>query len=203
MKISDLAASIVIGEVAALLMVAISRNVTLPQGITPYIAWLPVAFPILTLIAMVVGSLLGRWVAVLYQLTKFTLVGGSNFLIDLGTLNVLIAFSGVATGFYANVFKALSFLVAVIWSFFWNKFWTFSARSVEHAGRQFTEFFAVTVVSFLINLGVFALLNDFVGARGGINPPTWASLSAAGAAVIGLIWNFIGYKFVVFRKEQG
>ena len=194
--------SLVIGEAAALLMLAISRVIHLPDQAGPILKWLPLGFPIFTLAVMVVGSLVGKWISVIYQLTKFALVGGLNFLIDLGTLNLLIALSGIASGFYAVAFKGVAFLVALVSSFLWNKFWTFQARSVENARQQFAEFFAVTVVGFLINVGVFALMNDVVGTRGGINPPTWASISAAAAAIVGLVWNFIGYKFVVFKKEQ-
>ncbi len=202
MKRVDLIASLIIGEVAALLMLAISRNITLPAAVLPFIGWLPVVFPFFTLFVMVVGSVMGRYLTVIYQLAKFSLVGGMNFLVDLGALNLLIALTGIAVGFYATAFKAVGFLVALVSSFFWNKFWTFQVSSVENARKQFAEFFAVTVVGLLINVGVFAFVNNYIGARAGINPPTWASLSATVAAAVGLMWNFIGYKFVVFKKES-
>ena len=203
MRSVDFIVSVVIGELAGLLMLLIGRNLALPSGPAALLPWLPLAFPIVTAAIMAAGTLLGRWVsAAAYQLTKFLLVGGLNFLVDLGVLNFLIALSGIATGFYADAFKATSFLIAMAGSFLWNKFWTFGALSTSQVGRQFFEFFAVTLIGFFINVGTFAVLNSVIGAPSAVPAPTWASISAGGAAIAGLIWNFAGYKFLVFRKAQ-
>lgn len=202
MRKTDIVVSLIIGEIAALLMLAVSRNIQLPGGVRLYLGYLPFLFPFFTLAAIAIGTLVGRALPFVYQLSKFTLVGGLNFLIDLGVLNLLISATGISQGLYANVYKAVAFLVAVTSSFLWNKFWTFRALSVEHAGRQFVEFFVITAVGFFINVGAFALLNDVVGPQNGIDPQTWASISAGGAAIFGLLWNFLGYKFFVFNKTR-
>ena len=200
MKKVDAVASLVIGELAALLMLAIGRNIALPIQVRSLLPWLPFTFPLLTLAVMAAGTFVARRIAFGYQFTKFVLVGGLNFLIDLGVLNLLIFSTGITSGFYAVSFKAVAFLVAVTSSFLWNKFWTFRSLSIEHVGAQFAEFFAVTAVGFLINVGSFALLNDFIGPQAGIDAKTWASVAATGAGVTGLVWNFLGYKFFVFRR---
>lgn len=201
-KKADIIGSLVIGEAAALLMLLIGRNLALPQVVRQVLPWMPLVFPFCTLAAMLVGAAVGRSIFIVYQFTKFLLVGGLNFLIDLGTLNLCIHLTGISQGFYANVFKAIAFLVAVTFSFFWNKFWTFSALSTEGTGRQFAQFFIVTGIGFFINVGTFAFLNDWVGPQAAISATTWASVAAAGAAVVGLIWNFSGYKFLVFRRSE-
>lgn len=210
MKTIDAVLSIAIGELAALLMLAIGRNIILPDAVRQFMPWLPLVFPLFTLIAMAAGSLLGRYFHTAYQLAKFALVGGLNFLIDLGILNLLIFAAGISSGFYAAVFKALAFLAAMTSSFIWNKFWTFGSFEASRAGKQFVEFFIVSGIGLLVNVGSFAILNDALGAQApvvraltgqaGIDPKTWASVSAAGAAMAGLFWNFIGYKFIVFRR---
>ena len=202
MRRVDVISSLVIGEAAALLMLAIGRNISLPQGLLAGLGWLPLVFPIATLAVMAAGSLLGRTSGVAYQFTKFLLVGGLNFLIDLGVLNFLIFATDISSGFYANTFKAVAFLVAVISSFFWNKFWTFRALSVENTALQFVEFFVVSAIGLGINVGSFALFNDAIGPQAGIDERTWVSVAATGAAAIGLVWNFLGYKLLVFRRAQ-
>ena len=197
---TDIIASIVIGEVAAILMVLIGRALALPAGISSVLKFLPIVFPLATFAAMAVGTWAGRRIPVVYQLTKFALVGGQNFLIDLGILNLLIAASGVSEGFAASVWKAIAFLVAVSSSFFWNKFWTFRSLSTERAGAQFAEFLVVSGIGLGINVAVFAFINDGLGPQGGASPELWASAAAVGAAVAGLAWNFVGYKFIVFRR---
>ena len=148
----DIIASLIIGELAALLMVLVSYNISLPAAAAQYVKFLPYVFPVFTLMVMIAGFFIAKIFPVVYQLAKFSLVGGLNFLIDLGVLNLLITATGITAGFWAATFKAASFLVAVTSSFFWNKFWTFRSLSVENAGRQFAEFFAVTLVGFFINV---------------------------------------------------
>lgn len=200
MKRSDIIASIIIGEAAALLMLAVARNLAIPSGLAASLKFLPAVFPVLTFVVMTVGTLLGKRVAIFSQLTKFVLVGGLNFLIDLGVLNLFIAATDISTGVWVIVFKALSFLVAVISSFFWNKLWTFGSLGTETAGRQFTGFFIVSAIGLLINDGSFATFNA-LGPAGSLDTKTWASVAAAGAAMVGLIWNFLGYKFLVFKHS--
>ena len=202
MRKSDVVASLVIGEAAGLLMLGIGQNLVLPSGLRGVLPWLPVVFPVFTVAAMAAGSFVGRRIAVAYQFSKFLLVGGLNFLIDLGVLNLLIFLTGIASGFYAVTFKAAAFLTAVVSSFLWNKFWTFRAGGSSGAALQFTEFLMVSVIGFFLNVGLFAFFNDFVGPRAGIDQTTWATVSAFLAALTGLFWNFVGYKFFVFRRVR-
>lgn len=183
------------------MMVFVSHNISLPDAVAPYVKFMPYVFPVFTLAVMAAGAFIAKVLPVAHQFAKFSLVGGLNFLIDLGVLNLLIAATGITAGFGANAFKAASFLVAVTSSFIWNKFWTFRSLSVEHAAKQFAEFFAVTLVGFFINVGAFALVNGWLGPQWGIDPQTWASVAATGSAVSGLLWNFLGLKFVVFRRK--
>jgi len=198
----DFWGGLIIGLAAGILLWAIGRQLELPSGPKSLLPYMPLAFPVASIVGLYVATLLGRAVPLIYQFAKFLLVGGSNFLIDLGVLNLLINATDISQGPKANLFKAVSFLVAVVWSFFWNRFWTFSVTSTSGAGKQFWQFLTVTVIVFLINLGVFALLNDFLGPQAGIEAKTWASVAAVGASVVGLLWNFAGYKLLVFRKPE-
>lgn len=198
----DIILSLVIGEIAALLMVAVSRNLSLPSGARSLIPFLPYVFPLFTASAMLIGLWFRARFAVAYQFAKFLIVGGSNFLVDLSVLNLFIALTGIGAGFYAAAFKAASFLMAMSWSFVWNKFWTFRATSIDRVSLQFAGFFAVSVLGLAINVGTFTLVNDAVGPRAGIDQRTWASVAAAAAAIAGLLWDFTGYKFVVFRRTS-
>lgn len=201
MKSTDVVASFLIGVIAALLMFAVSRSLPLPAAANPYFAPLLVAFPLATLATIAVGTFLRRHVCIFYELAKFGLVGGSNFLVNLGVLNFLIALTHIPRGVHANVFKVTSFLVAVTRRFFWNKLWTFGSVSTSWAGRQFVEFFIVSVVGLIINVGSFDAINNGIRSPDGIPPRTWANIAAGGAAVVSALWNFFGYKFVVFRRR--
>ena len=60
-------------------------------------------------------------------------------------------------------------------------------------------FFAVSIVGFIINIivasSVFAL-----SAAANYTAGQWGLVAAAAGSVTGLAWNFIGYKFFVFKK---
>lgn len=200
MRRTDIIISLVIGEAAAILMLLIGRNLALPPALGRVLPLLPLIFPFFTLLVIILGSLMGRVRLGFYQLSKFGLVGGLNFLIDLGVLNLMLAAFGVTTGFYAVVSKAAAFIAALTSSFVWNKFWTFHSLSTDSVGLQFVEFFTVSAVGLGINVGAFALMNNIIGPQAGIDGGIWANIAAASAAVAGFLWNFIGYKFFVFRR---
>ena len=130
---------------------------------------------------------------------KFVFVGVLNTLIDLGILNILIHATGIATGIGFSVFKGISFTVAVFNSYFLNKTWTFGSKERANA-KQFTQFFAVSAIGFLINVGVASFLVNIVGPRFGFSVNLWANAGALAGTMATMAWNFFGYKFFVFKK---
>jgi putative flippase GtrA len=132
---------------------------------------------------------------VLRQIIKFVIVGGFNTLVDLAVLNLLIFLTGVASGTPFIFFKAASFLVAVLNSYFWNRRWTF--RSDKPA---FIQFFAVSTIGLLLNVGAASFLVNILGPQLGLSAKIWANVGAVGGTLVVMTWNFLGYKFVVFKR---
>jgi len=145
---------------------------------------------------------------VIKQAGKFVLVGILNTLIDLGVLNLLIFITGIASGFGYSAFKGISFTVAVVNSYILNKFWTFSAFAKASAdkkssGREFSQFFIVSVIGFGINVGVASLVVNVIGnpfTFSGVSDTIWANVGAIVATFCAMAWNFLGYKFIVFKS---
>lgn len=202
----DLLIALIIGEVTAWLIVLIARNLAIEvPGIgvaLPYLNYLPVIFPIICAIGLFLAYLLSKALPVLYQFAKFVLVGGLNFLIDMGVLNFLVFYTGISAGLTQTGFKGISFSIAVINSYLWNKFWTFKRVSTESVSREFFQFAIVSIIGLLINLGVDYVFVNMITPFGGMPLKTWAQFSAMIAAVIALFWNFIGYKFIVFEVKS-
>ncbi|MFY9457568.1 MAG: GtrA family protein [Candidatus Spechtbacterales bacterium] len=134
-----------------------------------------------------------------YQFYKFILVGVLNTLLDLAVLNGLIVLTGIAIGWHFSLFKGASFTIAVVNSYFWNKFWTFRKKGGVGAS-EFGQFLAVSLVGLGINVGAASLLVNVVGPKGDMDPQLWANVGAVAAIAFSTIWNFIGYKFFVFKK---
>ena len=197
MRKSDIYAGLIIGIMVALLLPVIARNIDVS---IPYERALILVFPILTLLGLYIARVLSRVVPVIYQVAKFALVGALNTAVDFGVANFLIIISGIAVGTEVIAFKGISFTVAVINSYFWNKFWTF--RKKEGGGfGEFSQFLVVSFVGLGINLGVAYLVINTLSPVGGMSDKQWANVGFLVATFVALAWNFFGYKFIVFKKN--
>ena len=154
--------------------------------------------------ALFVAELISRSIPVFLQVVKFMAVGSLNTFLDLGVLNLLILITAVASGYWYSVFKAMSFIIANVNSYFWNKHWTFSSGKSATAG-EFGKFFTVSVIGFAVNVGAASFIVNVIAAPAGFSPAMWANIGAVVATLAALAWNFLGYKFIVFgnvRREN-
>lgn len=216
----DLIAALIIGEVCAWLLIPLIKNLQ-PAMYEKYwqliLVSLPVIFPALCVLGLFVAFILGKKIKIIYQIAKFILVGGFNTLFDWGLLALIIwifrsnfsiestdtffVVSSLSIAYY-SLFKAISFSLATTNSFFWNKFWTFKRESAEKAGKEFLQFLTVSIVGFLANVGIASAIFKLVPARAGLNSDQWGIVAAVVATAIAMVWNFLGYKFIVFENKK-
>lgn len=135
----------------------------------------------------------------LTTVVRFIIIGVLNTLVDLGSLSIFIYFSGLATGWYYTLFKALSFSLALANSYIFNN--CFSFKQSDEQGKFFVKmakFLTVSLGAFLVNIIIASSLNRFNFLN--LEPGNWGILAALLASLLGIVINFIGYKFWVFRK---
>jgi len=197
MKKTDVIISIVIGFLIGVFFFIVIKNIEIE---IPHSWLLLIVFPPLALLGMFVVSFLGKKFLIIYQAGKFALVGALNTFIDLGILNILIWFTGIATGLWYSVFKGISFLIATINSYFWNKHWTFEKGEKAFAPREFSKFLVVTIVGLGINVGIASIVVNVLGPQWGITAKMWATFGALTATLLAWVWNFFSSKFIVFKK---
>lgn len=159
-----------------------------------------IIFPPLTLFGLFVASVIGKRVLAIYQMAKFLLVGALNTFLDLGVLNLLMWLSNIYTGVFFALFKGVSFLTAATNSYFWNKHWTFRHQDGIFGGKEYFKFLVVVTVGLLVNVGVAGLIVNVVGPQFGISEKIWANVGAFLAVFAGVMWNFLGSKFIVFKR---
>jgi len=134
------------------------------------------------------------------QFSRFIIIGTMNTAIDFGVLNLLMWQTSIYGGKWILLLNATSFSVAVINSYFWNKHWTFKDK--DKAGiSEFSQFIIVTLIGLAINTGIVYGITTFISPVFGISIELWANLAKVVATGLSLIWNFVGYKFIVFRKK--
>lgn len=197
MKKIDAIISIIIGFLIGVFFFIALKNI---WKSFPYSWLILIIFPPLTLAGMFVASCIGKKFLIVLQAAKWVLVGALNTFIDLGVLNGLIWISGIATGLSFSVFKGISFLLATLNSYFWNKHWTFRKREKIFAPREFSKFLVVTTIGLFINVGVASFVVNIIGPQYGMTEKMWANVGAFIAVLIAWVWNFLVSKFIVFKK---
>jgi putative flippase GtrA len=122
------------------------------------------------------------------EFVKFCLVGFTNLLIDIFVYWLLTRW----LGFYYLLAATMSFAVAVSWSFYFNRRWTF--RHLHHnILRQYLKFFVANAISLFANLSLFFLLVDLLAL--------YDLLAKLLVAVIVAFLNFSLNKFWTFRPS--
>jgi len=129
---------------------------------------------------------------IIKQGVRHILTGGFADLIDIGVFNLLFFF------FPAQLtIKAISFLIAAIVKYFGNKYWVFDKPEKDGAKKEIMQFLGVTLVGLLINVASFSI---FVKINSGFSIEAWREISVILALIITAVWNFLGYKLLVFKK---
>jgi len=98
--------------------------------------------------------------------------------------------------FFTLASKTLSFIVAMVIKYAGNKYWAFGGPGdyPEKDGikRELIFFMLVMAVGTIIDVGAFYIFANILGI--------FATISIIFAAAVAAIWNFLGYKFLVFKK---
>ena len=205
MNKNDLLFSAAAGFLASLFLLAVrySGNIITLQDI-PYLEATLVIFPVFSVFGIWIAGAAGKYIPVTFQAAKFLLVGALNTLVDLGILNLLIAASGITSGIGFSIFKGFSFLIAVGNSYLWNKYWTFGEKKSKQdfiaQGKEFAQFLIVSGIGFFLNVGTASAVVNFINPQFGLSARAWPTVGALAGTLVIMTWNFIGYKFVVFKR---
>lgn len=199
-KKTDIIFSLITGEIVALYFLNLFGEEKLTGFIPMVLPYLPMVFPILTVFCLWLAFLIGKKFLFVFQLAKFLLVGALATIFDLGALSFFIRFFEATTGIYFSFFKGITFIIATIAKYFIDKFWAFEKKETAEIKKEFAQFFVVTLVGLVINVGIASLMVNVVGPKAGFSKEAWANIAGIIAVLPTFAWNFIGYKFIVFKK---
>lgn len=141
-----------------------------------------------------------RLTRIIRQFSKFIVVGGINTGIDFLVFNALMYITGITTGGSLAILNLISFSIAVVNSYFMNKYWTFQDITKDREETKFAQFIAVSTVGAGINSAIVAVFTSLFPPILGLSPHIWANIGKLLATGASLIWNFIGYKLFVFKR---
>lgn len=196
MKKIDIILALITGEGVAWLFIWLLKKSEIEIAL---LNWgLIIFFPILAIIGIWISYLIGKKFLFFYQLAKFLLIGAFFAIFDLILFNLLLEFFGISKeeAIKYAIFVATSFIIVTTIKYFADKYWAFEKPEIKEVGIEFSKFFIITLISGGIQVGISSLLfpilplSEFVAAN----------LGKISGIIVASAWNFLGYKFIVFKK---
>jgi len=129
----------------------------------------------------------------LVELIKFSIIGGIGTIINLFV--VFITFDILNISYMVSII--IGFVVALTTNFFLNRRFTFANAEDGHIFKQYAAFSTTCIFGFCINwvisVSLFKTIPFF---------QKYYLLTTLIGILCGLIFNFFGSKFFVFRKKN-
>lgn len=140
------------------------------------------------------------------RFARFAVVGVIGAVIDFGVFNLLTTLS-IFFKQNAVYAQAISFTLAVISNFTWNRFWTYPDSRSKPIQRQLFQFLVVSFAGLAIRTPVFAWLEKVLTRsfettwHGSFLTPVFVAHNLSLAIVIGIvmIWNFLVNRFWTYN----
>lgn len=202
MSRKDVSGVVIIGLAVGLLIQPILANTPLASHLSLVVrVGVVLFFALFALCALWIAYLLSRFWKVLYQFAKFCAVGSLNTFVDLGVFNLEILAFGTPGLWSYRILKAVSFFAGTTNSFLWNKFWTFHSETPASPSETI-KFYSVAFVGFFLNVGLASYVFSSVVRPASITPNLWANVGALVGVAGAFLWDFLGYKYLVFKERK-
>ena len=92
------------------------------------------------------------------RFSKFTVVGLSNAVVDIGTLNLFLLFLPTRDPSVLALYNGIALVLANLNSYVWNTRWTFRGRAKRRDLRQRVLFTLQALVNISVSNGIFFVL---------------------------------------------
>jgi len=166
-----------------------------------YWQWISIIiFPVISLICFWFAGLFSKKHRFFLQIAKYILVGIFITLVDLKVFEFLWLILTLEITGIVFLYKGVSFIVATFIKYWGNKIWVFEKLDGQNIIKEGAIFFLATIIGLLIDVTVFFYFVRILGPQFGIPVLIWTKISVILAALTAAIWNFLGYKFLVFKK---
>ncbi len=135
------------------------------------------------------------------RFSKFTVVGISNAVVDIGTLNLFLWLQPTRNPLELVLYNGVALVLANVNSYVWNTLWTFRGRA-EHNLRQTVLFVLQALVNIAVSNGLFwALIRPVL-----VYTEVPAYLAGNVAKIISVIvastLSFFILRYLVFSRKR-
>lgn len=128
------------------------------------------------------------------QFLKFSMVGGVGFVVDAGTYYMLTHYLG--GGLVSSRFVS-SLVFGMTTTFVLNNFLTFRGQGSGSIFSRYVKFATANIIGNLLNIGTHAVLVENLALFHRI-----PLLGVVAGTFVGLVFNFVGSKYFVFRSAN-
>ena len=135
---------------------------------------------------------------------KFALVGISGTIVDFVFFNLF----SVLVGLPVILSSVLSFSIAVVNNFYWNRVWTYPESKNAKLADQLTKFGVVSVLGLIIRTPMFAMIEGpVIHYAQTVLPVSFPiapdimghNISLATVIIVVLFWNYFVNRFWTYR----
>jgi putative flippase GtrA len=141
-----------------------------------------------------IRDLYTRFRVLIHEIAKFGIVGFLAFVITIVGANVL--HSGMGLGPLTSA--AIATIVATVFSFVGNKYWTFKHRKGNRLGREAVLFFVFNGIGLLIQLAFVAAVHYGLG----LTSTFWYNVGNITGVIVATIFRLYTYRRWVFRATD-
>ncbi|WP_420121256.1 GtrA family protein [Nakamurella sp.] len=137
------------------------------------------------------------------ELAKFLVVGGTSYVVDVGLFSLL---SHTVLAEKVVTAKAISVIIATIFSYILNREWSFNSRGGRERHHEAMLFFVVNGIALALNLVPLAVSQYVLGISTGhyssltVSIANFIAANVIGTA-LGMAFRFWAYRKFVFPEE--
>lgn len=140
------------------------------------------------------------------QITRYVVSGIGNTLTDFILFNLLIMIFPSSNPWYVIGYSVCGFAAANLQSFWVNSRWTFRKPGDSVKGwDRYWLYLMVSIMGLLISSVTFYVLQHVMGPTKGFrwigNPIILLNLLKLTASLIGIMWNYLGYRMILLNKS--
>ena len=132
-------------------------------------------------------ALYQRFQGLVHEMAKFGVVGAINTVLHFGLFNLL----HLKFGWGPLTSNGIAIAVAATSSYFMNRHWTFRHRARTGAGREYSLFFLLNGVGWVISQACVGITTYVLGLTG--------ALASNGALVVGVALG-MGFRFATYKR---
>ncbi len=136
------------------------------------------------------------------RFSKFTLVGFSNAVVDIGTLNLFLWLASTRDPLLLALYNGVALLLANANSYFWNTRWTFRSRARRRDPRQRILFALQILLNISVSNGLFFVLIRPVLVYTDIPAYLAGNVAKIISVVVASTISFFVLRYVVFSRRR-